>query len=102
MPSYTFRDKKTEETWTDLMTISEMEEYLEKNKNIGLVPSAPMIVSSVGQVDSKTDSGFKDHLNRIAERHPNSPLGERYRRKGVKESKTKAVLEKHRKRAKSK
>ena len=86
MPSYTFRDKKTEETWTDLMSISEMEEYLEKNKNVGLVPAAPMIVGSVGQID----------------RHPESPLGSRYRRAGVKESKTKAVLQKHRKRAKSK
>ena len=102
MPSYTFRDKKTEETWTDLMSISEMEDYLEKNKNVGLVPAAPMIVGSVGQIDSKTDSGWKDMLGRIADKHPESPLGSRYRRAGVKESKTKAVLQKHRKRAKSK
>ncbi len=30
MPTYTFRNKKTDEQWTDLMSISEMEEYLEK------------------------------------------------------------------------
>ena len=34
MPSYTFRDKKTDETWDDMMTIAEMEDYLKKNKNI--------------------------------------------------------------------
>ena len=60
MPSYTFRDKKTDETWDDMMTIAEMEDYLKKNKNIGLVPAAPLIVGSVGQLDSKTDSGWKD------------------------------------------
>ena len=31
MPSYTFRDKKTDETWDDMMTIAEMEDYLKKN-----------------------------------------------------------------------
>ena len=102
MPSYTFRDKKTDETWDDMMTIAEMEDYLKKNKNIGLVPAAPLIVGSVGQLDSKTDSGWKDHLNRIAEKHPESNLGKRYRRQGVKESRTRAVIDKHRKRAKNK
>ena len=102
MPSYTFRDKKTEETWTDLMTISEMEDYLKKNKNIGLVPAAPLIVGSVGQLDSKTDSGWKDQLSRIAERHPESPLADRYGNKSHKALKTKSVLEKHRKRNKTK
>ena len=102
MPSYTFRDKKTEETWTDLMTISEMEEYLNKNKNVGLVPAAPMIVGSVGQLDSKTDSGWKDQLSRIAERHTESPLADRYGNKSHKALKTKSVLEKHRKRNKTK
>ena len=34
MPSYTFRDKKTDETWDDMMTIAEMEDYLKKNKRI--------------------------------------------------------------------
>ena len=101
MPSYTFRDNKTGKEWDDFMSISEMETVIKK-KHISLVPQAINIVSSVGQVDSKTDSGFKDHLSRIAEKHPTSPLGERYRRRGVKESKTKAVLDKHRKRAKSK
>ena len=83
------------------MSISEMEEFI-KQKHIKLMPPTKVnIVSSTGGIDSKTDSGWKDHLNRIAEKHPESNLGKRYRRQGVKESKTKAVLAKHRARAKS-
>ena len=101
MPSYTFRDNKTGKEWDDFMSISEMEEFIKK-KHITLVPQAINIVGSVGQIDSKTDSGWKDHLNRIAEKHPTSPLGERYRRQGVKEAKTRSTLAKHRARAKGK
>ena len=101
MPTYRFFNSKTKTEFEDYMTISEMEKFTKK-KHITLMPPTQMnIVSSVGQIDSKTDSGWKDHLNRIAEKHPESNLGKRYRRQGVKESKTKAVLAKHRARAKS-
>ena len=102
MPTYRFENTKTGEITEELMSISEMEKH-KKKKHINLLPPTQMnIVSSVGQIDSKTDSGWKDHLNRIAEKHPDSNLGKRYRRQGVKESRTRAVIEKHRKRAKNK
>ena len=102
MPTYRFENTKTGEIYEELMSITEMEKH-KKKKHINLLPPTQMnIVSSVGQIDSKTDSGWKDHLNRIAEKHPESNLGKRYRRQGVKESKTKAVLAKHRARAKNK
>ena len=102
MPTYRFQNLKTGIVYEDFMSIAEMEK-LKRNKNVKLLPPTQMnIVSSVGQIDSKTDSGWKDHLNRIAEKHPDSNLGKRYRRQGVKESKTKAVLAKHRARAKNK
>ena len=102
MPTYRFENTKTGEITEELMSISEMEKH-KKQKHINLLPPTQMnIVSSVGQIDSKTDSGWKDHLNRIAEKHPESNLGKRYRRQGVKESRTRAVLDKHRKRAKNK
>ena len=102
MPTYRFENTKTAEEWEEMMTFSEMEQF-KKQKHITLMPPTQMnIVSSVGQIDSKTDSGWKDHLNRIAEKHPESNLGKRYRRQGVKESRTRAVLDKHRKRAKNK
>ena len=102
MPTYRFENKETGEVWEELMMIAEMEQFI-KQDHIELLPPTQMnIVSSVGQIDSKTDSGWKDHLSRIAEKHPESNLGKRYRRQGVKESRTRAVLEKHRKRAKNK
>ena len=102
MPTYRFENTKTGEITEELMSISEMEAH-KKKKHINLLPPTQMnIVSSVGQIDSKTDSGWKDHLSRIAEKHPESNLGKRYRRQGVKESRTRAVLNKHRKRAKNK
>ena len=102
MPTYRFENTRTGEITEELMSISEMEKH-KKKKHINLLPPTQMnIVSSVGQIDSKTDSGWKDHLNRIAEKHPESNLGKRYRRQGVKESRTRAVLDKHRKRAKNK
>jgi len=102
MPTYRFENKETGEVWEELMMIAEMEQFI-KQDHIELLPPTQMnIVSSVGQIDSKTDSGWKDHLSRIAEKHPESNLGKRYRRQGVKESKTRAVLSKHRKRAKNK
>jgi len=102
MPTYRFYNKNTKTEFEEYMTISEMEKFAKK-KHITLMPPTQMnIVSNVGQIDSKTDSGWKDHLNRIAEKHPTSALADRYRRKGIKEAKTKQVLEKHRARAKGK
>ena len=102
MPTYRFYNSKTKTEFEEYMTISDMEKFTKK-RHIELLPPTQMnIVSSVGQIDSKTDSGWKDHLNRIAEKHPESELGKRYRRQGVKESKTKSILNKHRSRAKGK
>ena len=102
MPTYRFYNKNTKTEFEEYMSIADMEKFTKK-KHITLMPPTQMnIVSSVGQIDSKTDSGWKDHLSRIAEKHPESNLGKRYRRQGVKESRTRAVLNKHRKRAKNK
>ena len=102
MPTYRFYNSKTKTEFEEYMTISDMEKFTKK-RHIELLPPTQMnIVSSVGQIDSKTDSGWKDHLNRIAEKHPESELGKRYRRQGVKESKTKEIINKHRRRAKNK
>ena len=102
MPTYRFQNLKTGIVYEDFMSIAEMEK-LKRNKNVKLLPPTQMnIVSSVGSIDSKTDGGWKDHLNRIADKHPTSPLAERYRRQGVKEAKTRQTLQKHRARAKGK
>ena len=80
------------------MTISDMEKFTKKKHIKLLVPTQMNIVSSVGSVDSKTDSGFKEVLSKAAEAHPNSPLAERYGRKSVKQTQIDRVRKKHRNR----
>ena len=43
----------------------------------------------------KNDDGWKENLSRIAEAHPRSSLADRYGKKTIKQSKTDAVLKKH-------
>ena len=93
MPIYTFRNKTTGEEWDDLMSISEMEKFTKK-RNIELVPTAAMLVGSVGQMDSKIDGGFKEVLGKISDAHPHSALADRYRKRDSKEAKNKAALDK--------
>jgi len=78
------------------MSISDMEKFTKK-KHISLLPPTQMnIVSSVGSVDSKTDSGFKEVLSKVSEAHPNSPLASRYGKRSVKDTQIERVRKKHR------
>ena len=93
MPLYTFRNKTTGEEWEDMMSISEMETF-SKKRDIELVPTSVGIVSSVGQLDSKIDDGFKDVLSKISDAHPHSALVDRYRKRTAKKRrKSKAALD---------
>jgi hypothetical protein len=78
------------------MMISEMEEFV-KTDTIELLPPTQMnIVSSVGSVDSKTDSGWKEVMSKISEAHPASNLAERYGKKSVKQTQIEKTINKHR------
>ena len=98
MPLYTFYNKKSKKEHTDMMTISEKEKYLAKNKHISQVIVPINIVAGVSGLSYRQDGGWKDNLSRIAEAHPKSALAQRYGKKTIKQSKTEAVLTKHRKR----
>jgi len=98
MPLYTFYKKKTKKEHTDMMTISEMETYLEQNSHINQVLKSLNIVAGVSGLSYRQDGGWKDNLSRIAEAHPKSELANRYGKKTIKQSKTEQVLAKHRKR----
>ena len=98
MPLYTFLNKKTGKEHTDMMTISEMETYLEQNPHVQQVIKSLNIVAGVSGLSYRQDGGWKDNLSRIAEAHPKSALADRYGKKTIKQSKTEAVLAKHRKR----
>ena len=96
MPTYRFYDKRTKKEYTDLMTISEMEEFIKK-KHIKLLPPTQVnIVSSVGNIDSKTDSGWKEVLSKVSEAHPASNLAAQYGKKSVKDTQVDRIIHKHR------
>lgn len=96
MPTYRFYNSKTKEEYTDLMSISEMEEFIKK-KHIKLLPPTQLnIVSSTGTIDGKTDSGWKEVMSKISEAHPKSELAQRYGKKSVKDTQIDKVIKKHR------
>ena len=96
MPTYRFYNRKTGLVYEEYMMISEMEKLIKK-KHIELLPPTQMnIVSSVGSVDSKTDSGFKEVLSKVSEAHPNSPLASRYGKRSIKDTQIERVRKKHR------
>ena len=96
MPTYRFYNSKTKEEYTDLMSISEMEEFIKK-KHIKLLPPTQLnIVSSTGTIDGKTDSGWKEVMSKISEAHPKSELAQRYGKKSVKDTQIERVIKKHR------
>ena len=98
MPTYNFHNTKTDEKWTEYMSISEMEKFTKK-KHIELLPPTQMnIVSSVGSVDTHTDNGFKEVLSKVSEAHPESPLARRYGKRTVKDTQIEKVRKKHRNR----
>jgi len=100
MPTYRFYNKRTKKEYTDLMTISEMEEFIKK-KHIKILPPTTLnIVSSVGNIDSHTDSGWKEVLSKVSEAHPASHLANQYGKKTVKDTQVANIIKKHkRKRA---
>ena len=96
MPTYRFYNKRTKEEYTDLMSISEMEEFIQK-KHIKLLPPTQInIVSSVGNIDSKTDNGWKEVLSKVSEAHPASHLANQYGKKSVKDTQVDRIIHKHR------
>ena len=99
MPTYTFFDKDTEETFDMFLSMAQREKYLKGNPQIHQVPVAVAISGDhLMGVGPKVDSGFQENMSRIAEAHPNTPLGNKYGSSSTrtnKEVKTRQVLKKH-------
>ena len=99
MPTYIFKNNKTDETYEKFLSMSEREEYLKDNPDVIQVPTAPAVVSGVGGI--KTDGGFNEVLSKISEAHPTSALAQRHTRRTGKQVKTQQAINKHRKRIKN-
>jgi hypothetical protein len=96
MPTYEFINTETDEQFEMFMSISERETFLQENQKIKPVMTAPSIVShSGGDLYSKTPSGFKEVLSKVAEAHPNSVVADRYGKKSIKEARTRSVVDAH-------
>lgn len=69
-PSYTFINLNTGEEWTDIMSISEREEFLSKNPQVQQqLTSAPALGDSIRLGLRKPDNGFRDRLKEIKKAH---------------------------------
>ena len=102
MPIYTFHDTKTNKVFTEMMSIAEMEAYLEKNPHIKQQITQMNIVGGVSGVSYRNDQGFKEVLSKISEAHPQSALAQQYGKKSIKQVKTEQTIKKHRARQSAK
>jgi len=102
MPIYTFYNKRKKKEFTEMMTISEMESYLEKNKHITQRILGVNIVAGVSGMSYKSDQGWKETLSKVAEAHPQSALASEVGKKSIKQIKTEQVVKKHRARQNAK
>ncbi len=102
MPLYTFENKRTGKTFTEMMSISEMESYLKKNKHIKQNISSVNIVAGVSGMSYRSDQGWKEVQSKIAEAHPQSAFAKEHGKKSIKQIKTEQVVKKHRARQNAK
>ena len=94
MPTYSFYNNQTGEQFDEMMKFSEREEYLKNNPHIQPVVTAAALVSGVS-TSNKIPSGFNDVLQKVAEKHPTSPLAQKVSRKTSKQVKTEKIIKKH-------
>ena len=84
-----------------MLKITEYDQYVSDHPELErYFDSAPAVTfngKTFGSLDSQTDNTWKEVLAKIGEHHPNSKLGQDYRKnKTVKERKTIDIVEKHR------
>ena len=100
MPTYTFIDNNTGLQFEEFMGMSEREKYLEANPHISQVPVMFAFVGDhIMGAGPKTDGGFNERMEQIANSHHGSPLADRYaggKTKSHKELNTRTVLKKDR------
>lgn len=74
MPTYTFKNKDTEEVWEQFMSISSRETFLAENSNIESVVSPVFLGDPVRQGLKKPDSGFREILKEIKRKNIRSNI----------------------------
>lgn len=74
MPIYNFRNKETRSEWSNMMTISERDEFLANNPHIEQIVCAPVIATRI--VRQKPDGAFRDKLKEIKKNNPGSRVND--------------------------
>lgn len=95
MPTFKFLNTETGEEFEDFLSNTRKEELLSKNPHIRQLPSLFTISTMTGSMDTKTDNTWKEVLSKVADAHPESPVGQRYGRKSIKQVKTRQTVDKH-------
>lgn len=99
MPTYSFIDETTNETFEEMMSISDKEAFLSENPHIRqLPPTRVNIIAGHNYSGLKNDDGFKEQMSRIADAHPTSAVANQYGDKSAKAVKTRQAVEKWKKR----
>lgn len=81
MPTYTFRNKESGETFDKLMPMAQRESYLQDNPQLEQVLGATAMGDPVRLGVRSTDSGFKEVLSKIASSNYKSNLSNKLSRK---------------------
>lgn len=80
MPTYTFRDKNTDEIFDKIMSWDARQKYLEENSNLEVVMGAPAMGDSVRLGIRKNDDGFREVLSKISKANYKSNLNDKLSR----------------------
>ena len=76
MPTYTIRNKEFGTEKDIFCTYNELQEMLKNNKQLVHVLSAPALVGD--HVVKRMDGGMKEVFSKIGDKHPGSPLADRF------------------------
>ena len=81
MPTYTFRNKDSEEIFNKIMSWDSREEYLKENPNLEIIIGAPAMGDVVRLGIRKPDQGFNEVLSKIHAANYKSNLADKLSRK---------------------
>jgi hypothetical protein len=98
--TYTFRQLTDGKIISVELKISEYDAYVAAHPlHQRWIESAPCVSYNgkhFGSLDAQTDQGFKEVLAKIGEKHPNTPLGNKYRKnKTIKDVRTVNAVKKN-------
>ena len=76
MPTYTIRNRKTQTTFEVFCKYPELQVMLENDSDLVQMLTAPALVGD--HVVKRMDGGMKEVFSKIGDKHPGSPLADRF------------------------